>query len=404
MKLHWQILLGILIGVLVGAVAGDLPTVIDAAGFIGDLFLKLLRMVVVPLVLTSIVSGIARLGAGQDAGRLFGATILVYIGTSFAAIVTGLVVVNIVQPGSGAEQLLQPLPEGFEPHVLTLRRLFLEMVPSNPFGAAAEGQMLPLIVFSVLFGLAVARVGAAGDAVRDLFEGGFAAMLELTEWILRLAPVGIAGLIARIVATTGFDAFRPLGWYVACVVLALVLHAVVTLPLLLRVLARRRPTAYARAVSPALLTAFSTASSSATLPLTMQRVESAAGVPNKVAGFSLPLGATINMDGTALYECVAAIFIAQVYGLDLTIAQQVLVVLTALLASIGAAGIPMAGLVMMSVILNAVGLPLEGIGLILAVDRILDMMRTTVNVWSDTVAAAVVAQWINPAVERGELT
>ncbi len=213
----------------------------------------------------------------------------------------------------------------------------------------------------------------------------------LTQFIIRLAPLGVFALMAKVVGTTGFTAFRSLGLYMLCVVIGLVIHACVTLPLILRTLGGLSPLRHARAMAAALMTAFSTSSSSATLPVTMECAEKNAGVSNRVASFVLPLGATVNMNGTALYECVAALFISQVYGITLSFTQQAIVVLTALLVSIGAAGIPMAGLVMMGVILNAVGLPLEGVGLILAVDRVLDMMRTTVNVWGDTVGAVVIA-------------
>jgi Na+/H+-dicarboxylate symporter len=224
------------------------------------------------------------------------------------------------------------------------------------------------------------------------FETLFAVMMKITGWVIRLAPIGIFGLMARIVAASGFDAFLPLAKYGLTVLLALLVHAVITLPLLLLLLARIPGHRQARIMSPALLTAFSTRSSSATLPLTLNRVgKEGAGVSNQVASFVLPLGATVNMDGTALYECIAALFIAQAYGVTLGPMAQGIVVLTALLASIGAAGIPAAGLVMISIVLSAVGLPLEGVALILAIDPILDMCRTSVNVWSDSCGAVVIA-------------
>ena len=220
----------------------------------------------------------------------------------------------------------------------------------------------------------------------------------MTGVIIRLAPIGVFGLMLKIVAKTGFSAFGPLLSYMSVVAAGLIIHAFVTLPLILYFIARVNPLNFFKAMATALTTAFSTSSSSATLPVTMSSVEKNAGVSNKISSFVLPLGATINMDGTALYECVAAVFIAQAYGIELSFTQQMIVVVTALLASIGAAGIPMAGLVMMSIILNAVGLPLEGVGLIVAVDRILDMMRTTVNVWSDSVGTITIA------MSQGEVT
>ncbi|MEN8005617.1 MAG: dicarboxylate/amino acid:cation symporter, partial [Candidatus Krumholzibacteriota bacterium] len=267
------------------------------------------------------------------------------------------------------------------------------MVPENPVAAAAAGQMLPLIFFCLLFGLAVTTLPEEKRRTQlGFWETLFAAMMKITGWVIATAPVGIFGLMAKITATSGFEAFAPLARYGLTVLGALFLHAVVILPVLVRIIGNVAPQRHARVMAPALLTAFSTRSSSATLPLTMDRIENGAGVSNRVTSFVLPLGATINMDGTALYECVAAMFIAQAYGVELGILSQVLVVLTALLASIGAAGIPAAGLVMISVILEAVGLPLEGLALILAIDPVLDMFRTSVNVWSDSCGAVVVAR------------
>jgi len=253
--------------------------------------------------------------------------------------------------------------------------------------------MLPLIFFCVLLGLAVAGLGSPQrDNLLGFFDALFAAMMRVTGWVIAAAPLGIFGLMAKITATAGFEAFAPLLRYGGTVLGALLIHGLVTLPLLVRLIGRVSPLRHVRVMAPALLTAFSTRSSSATLPLTLDRIENGAGVSNRVTSFVLPLGATVNMDGTALYECVAALFIAQAYGVELGFGSQAIVVLTALLASIGAAGIPAAGLVMMSIILDAVGLPLEGIALILAIDPVLDMCRTTINVFSDSCGAVVVAR------------
>jgi proton glutamate symport protein len=267
------------------------------------------------------------------------------------------------------------------------------MVPDNPVAAAAEGQMLPLIFFCVIFGLAITTLSEERRRVQlGFWESLFAAMMKITGWVIATAPVGIFGLMAKTTATSGFAAFAPLALYGVTVLGALIIHSVIFLPLMVKIIGKLPPHRHARIMAPALLTAFSTRSSSATLPLTMDRIENGAGVSNRVTSFVLPLGATINMDGTALYECVAAMFIAQAYGVELGFMSQVLVVMTALLASIGAAGIPAAGLVMISVILQAVGLPLEGLALILAIDPILDMCRTAVNVWSDSCGAVVIAR------------
>jgi len=271
--------------------------------------------------------------------------------------------------------------------------VFLRMVPPNIVSAAANGQMLGLIFFSLLFGFFMTRLNAPqGDVLRHFWQAVLDVMMHMTEWIMKFAPLGVFALVAKVVSVSGVDVIRPLAVFFMTVLGALAIHFIITMSLILRFVARVRPWRHYRAMSSALLTAFSTSSSSATLPLTMECVEQKAGVSNRVSSFTLPLGATVNMDGTALYECVAAMFIAQAYGLDLSLTTQFTVVLVALMTSIGVAGIPSASLVAISVILGTIGLPLEGIGLILAVDRVLDMGRTAVNVFSDSVAAVVIAR------------
>ncbi|MGB5339716.1 MAG: dicarboxylate/amino acid:cation symporter, partial [Gammaproteobacteria bacterium] len=269
--------------------------------------------------------------------------------------------------------------------------IFIRMVPANIVAAAAEGKMLGLIFFSLLFGYFMTRVeGAAGKALKDFWQGIFAVMMKITDLVMQFAPVGVFALVAKVIATTGFAAFQPLMAFFFTVLGALAFHFLITLPLLLRLLAGVNPLRHYQAMAPALLTAFSTASSSATLPLSMDCVEKRAGVSNRTTSFVLPLGATVNMDGTALYECVAAMFIAQAYGLDLGFGQQFTVVLVALLTSIGVAGIPAASLVAITIILTTIGLPIEAVGLILAVDRVLDMCRTSVNIFSDSCGAVII--------------
>ncbi len=272
-------------------------------------------------------------------------------------------------------------------------QVFERMIPTNVIAAAANGQMLGLIFFSLLYGFFLARSESAHAEVQlNFWQGLMDIMTSMTMWVMKFAPLGVFGLVAKTVATTGFDAFAPMLKFFIATVLALALHAFVAMPLILRYLGRVQPRKHYQAMAPALLTAFSTASSSATLPLTMECVQDKSGVSKRTSGFVLPLGATVNMDGTALYECVAAMFIAQVYGLELGFAQQFTIVMVALLTSIGVAGIPAASLVAISVILGTIGLPLEGIGLLLVTDRILDMMRTAVNVFSDSCAAVVIAR------------
>lgn len=408
MKFHWKILIGITAGVLTGLIINDSFSVPGLAtlgfvrtafqfvfnpviGPVGEVFIKLLKMLIVPLIVASMVVGVSRVGDIRKLGGLGGKTFVFYITTTFASVFVGLVVVNLINPGVGAPQLAGEVPEAVRSKV-SLGSVLLNMVPENPIRSMADMQILPLIVFSLLLGAVLTTIGPKAKPLIDLFESLNAAMMKLTDWIIQLLPFGVFALIAAVVAQTGPGIFANLGKYMLAVLVGLAIHALITLPLLLKFVGGANPRKFFGKIAPALTTAFSTASSSATLPLTLDCVETKANVPPRVSSFVLPLGATINMDGTALYESVAAVFIAQVYGIDLSFGQQVLIFLTATLAAIGAAGIPSAGLVTMAIVLNAVGLPLEGIGIILAVDRILDMCRTSVNVWGDTVGCVVVAR------------
>ena len=381
--------------------AGVVATVAMVGKEIGDLFLRLLQMLVVPLIVSSLITGITGMGDLRTLGSIGGRAIGFYLTSSFLAIVTGILVVNVIKPGEGAElaMLEEGAAEGLVAQApggigVVLWQQLESLIPKNPLAAATEGDMLPVIFFALLIGvfISVAEHREGSDdasIVRRFFSGLFDVMMQMTLFVVKFAPIGVFGFTLYAAAGKGPAAFKVLGWYVVAVFVALLIHATMTLPTILRFTTGRSPIAYMRSMTTALVTAFSTASSNGTLPLTMQNAEDA-GVKPEVTSFVLPLGATINMDGTALYEAVAVLFIAQVYGVDLTLAQQGLVALTALLASIGAAGIPHAGMVMMVVVLNAVGLPTSAVALILAVDRVLDMLRTTVNVWSDSIAAAVV--------------
>jgi Na+/H+-dicarboxylate symporter len=375
----------------------------DALDFVGQLFLNALKMLIVPLIVSSIIIGVAGIGDSENLGRLGGKTIGYYAMTSTLAIVVGLMMVNIIQPGvvEGSPQEVFGLSQDTAELQAELAdkgagdivAIFLRMIPTNVVQAASEGQMLGLIFFSLLYGFFLTRIpNQYAEAQYNFWNGMFEIMMRITDLVMRFAPIGVFALVASTVAQTGLAAFVPLAAFFFTVVAALAIHFLVTLPLLLKLLGGVSPVRHYRAVSPALLTAFSTASSSATLPVTMECVEKNAGVSNKTTSFVLPLGATVNMDGTALYECVAVMFIAQAYGIEMSLVTQFTVVLLALLTSIGVAGIPAASLVAISIILSAVGLPLEGIGLILAVDRILDMMRTAVNVTSDSAGAVIIAK------------
>ena len=359
----------------------------------GGIFLRLLQMVSVPLIIASLASGMMGLGAGNSFGRMFRRTITYYLSTSLIAITLGILFVNLIRPGINAELEFRGAAENVGDRSLTevLLSQLDSLIPSNPFGAITEPNFLSIIAFTILFSIFAIQVGEPIlSRLRQIADDALAVMLRLTMAIIKLAPVGVFFLMLHVVATQGWEVFVSLAWYMLAVASGLATHALIVLPLILYLLAKRNPFQFAKDMSPALLTAFSSASSNGTLPLTMNCVESRAGISNRTSSFVLPLGATINMDGTALYEAVAVLFIGQIVVGDMTWAQQITVAFTALLASVGAAGIPHAGLVMMTIILQAVNLPIEMQGIILAVDRILDMMRTSVNVWSDSCAAAVI--------------
>lgn len=367
---------------------------------IGDIFLRLLKMVTIPLIVASLVTGVAGLGDTKRLGSMFGKTLAYYFVTSLLAITTGILMVNLIQPGVGAILPGTGSATTFAEHQ-SLGGVFLgminNMIPANPIAALANGDFLSIITFSILFGLfIVTSAEKSRQQMTSFFNAFFDVMMGMTMFIIHLAPLGVFAFMAYATASQGPEIFGTLAWYMVTVFLALLVHAMITMPLILKFIAKRSPLAYARALSPALMTAFSTASSNGTLPLTMTSVEKNAGVSNRVSSFVLPLGATINMDGTALYEAVAVLFIAQATtGFELSLGTQIIVAITALLASVGAAGIPHAGLVMMAIVLQAVGLPLEAQGIIIAVDRVLDMGRTAVNVWSDSCGCAVVEQLTN---------
>jgi len=366
----------------------------DASQKLGGLFLRLLQMVAIPLIITSLITGVLGLGDAQRLGKMFGRTLLYYVSTSLLAIVTGLCLVNLVRPGlnSNIEKVAEAAPQAQVRLGDVLFEQLETLIPTNPIQAAASGSFLSIISFSLAFAIFTLLVGGkTADTLRDFFSSLFEVMMAMTMAIIKLAPAGVLFLMLYATATQGPQVFVSLGWYMLTVLLALMVHSCIVLPLILKFVARRNPWEFAQAMSPALLTAFSSASSNGTLPLTMANVEKRAGVKSRVSSFVLPLGATINMDGTALYEAIAVLFIAQLHhGVNLPLSQQIIVAITALLASVGAAGIPHAGLVMMVIILQAVGLPVEMQGIILAVDRVLDMCRTSVNVWSDSCGCAVV--------------
>ena len=375
--------------------AAYLNSAVKAVSWMGDIFLRALKMIIIPLIFSSLISGVTSIGTGSSLGRLGLKTISYYILTSTMAIITGLFLVNILRPGIGADLNFSQQVEGLVESQRSLGETLINIVPDNIFKAFQNTDMLSVIFFAILFGFFITRIREDYRLVLiKAFNAIFEVMMKVTMFVIIFTPFGIFGIVAKVVADQDdlLHLVTRMGVYMITVLLALSFHFLVMLPLIVRFLGKAKPYRHMSNMSSALLTAFSTASSGATLPLTINAVENNSGVSNKISSFTLPLGATINMDGTALYECVAAMFIAQAYGMDMTIIQQFIIILTALLASIGAAGIPMAGLVMITVVLTAVGLPLEGVGLILTVDRILDMFRTATNVWSDSCGAVVIAK------------
>ena len=384
------------LGAATGAAFGE-----EAAarvGWAGALFMELLRMVIIPLVMASIISGVATAGGGGTLGRLFTKTFGYILLSSGLAAIVGLIAVNLLRPGADSDfagVARAELPELEAPNSVV--GLLLDIVPENVVAAAAAADMLAVIFFSIVLGAAIAMLPDRSRTVlTDLFDALFQAMMRLTAGIILFLPFGIYGLITAMVGTAGFAAFGALALYAATILSGLSVHLLVSLPLLLVLLGGVRPATHFRNMREPLLVAFSTGSSTATLPVTMAAVEKKAGVPNRIGSFVLPLGATVNMDGTAVFECVGAVFIAQALGFDLTVVQQLIVVLTAVLASIGAATVPSAGLVVIFIVLEAINL--RGpevdllVGAMLAIDRPLDMCRTAVNVFSDSCGAALIAR------------
>ncbi len=420
MKLYTKISIGLVAGAVVGVGAnliGWTPglNAIKALQPVGDVFIRAITMIVIPLVVASLLVGVASLGDLRSLGRLGGKTIVYYMSTTAIAVSIGIILSNIIKPGSGiAEETKEALLGAYggaaegrielaqqQPGIVDM---LLSTIPRNPVEAAANGDMLQIIVFTILFGAAASMLSADR---RKIFIGFFAAVNEVSMviigWIMKFAPYAVFALIAAVTARFGFDILESLLVYSLCVVLGLLIHAFGTYALSVRLLARLNPMEFYRRVREAQIFAFSTSSSNATLPVTMRVAEQELGTSMRVSRFVLPLGATINMDGTALYQGVAVMFIAQVFGIDLHWTAQLTVVLTATLASIGAAGVPSAGIITLVLVLQQAGVPPTGIALILGVDRILDMLRTAVNVTGDLSAAAFIARTVGVVAAVGAL-
>ncbi len=397
LELYWKVFIGMGAGIVYALLLGEKAMNVAP---VGDMFMRLLKMVIVPLIFFSITSGVAGIGESKSLGRLGAKTFGYYFLTSMLAILIGLTLTNIIQPGVGVD--ITAGGKDFDPSSLSqpgsLGNILIRMIPTNPIAAAAKGDVLSVIFFSIALGMSITVLPKTQyKVVRDLFDTFFKVMMKMTQGVILFLPIGVFGLIAKAVASTGFMLFKAVGWYMVTIASGLTIHIFIVLPIVFYLFTRINPLKHFKAIASAMATAFSTSSSGATLPVTMDCVENRAGVSNKVTSFVLPLGATINMDGTALYECAGVLFIAQALGFDLTVSQQLLIVITAFLASVGAAAIPSAGLVMIFIVLDAVGLgdhPQAAIivGTMLAVDRPLDMFRTVVNITSDTMGAVIVAK------------
>lgn len=390
-ELYWQILIAFVLAILFGIFFKEQ---VHYVAWMGVVFIKALKMIIIPLIFASMISGVSNIGDAKNLGRLGAKTIAYYLGSSVLALLTGLIFVNLIKPGVGADLGFKESIAGTGVVNQSFSDTLLSIIPDNIVKAMVENNMLGIIFFGILFGFFIIKVDKVyKDSLTNIFNGLFEVIMKFTMFIIKFTPLGIFGIVANQVASQSNlgEVVARLGMYIGVVLLGLVVHSMISLPLILKFIGKVHPLKQLQAMRIPLFTAFTTSSSNAALPFTMEALEDNSGVSKTIVRFMLPIGTTVNMNGTALYELVAAIFIAQAYGIDLTLGQQAIVLVTTLMASIGAAGIPMAGLVMITIILSAIGLPMEGIGLILSVDRILDMFRTAVNVWSDSCGAVVVA-------------
>ena len=400
-RILWAMVLGIVLGssieVLLMKLDSESSTyhfihdilVMGVFDVVGKIFIASLKLLVVPLVLVSLICGMTSLGASARMGAIAGRTIGLYLLTTAVAVSLGLTGATLLQPGQGLEVAAST---GFTPKPAPpLTDVILNIFPSNPFAAMAKGEMLQVIVFALLVGFALTRAGEAGQRMAAWFRDMEAVVMKMVGVLIELAPWGVFALLVKLFATMGIGTIWELAAYFLTLSSLLILHGVVIYSLLIKTATGLNPLVLLRKMRPVWAFAFSTASSGATLPVTLSTVENRLGVPKSVAGFAVPLGATINMDGTAIMQGVATVFIAQVYGVDLTAMQLVMVILTATLASIGTAAVPGVGLITLSLVLEQAGLPVEGVALIIGVDRLLDMIRTAVNVTGDATVSTIVA-------------
>ena len=402
-KLHWQIIICMILGTFIGLYFNhygfENNIFYNFLTLLADIFIRLLKMVIVPLIFTSIIIGVSSINNKAKIGRLGGKTLLYYICTSLVAILIGLSLANIIEPGAGASTIKDV--GAFDTSKLNTSSSVIDilkrMIPLNPISALASGDILGIIFFAIFFGIMLSFVESKHSSnIKQLIESIYQVIMKMTQIVIACAPIGVLGLMVRTVSNTGLSVFKELSLYAMTIAAGLSIHLFLVIPIILILFVKVNPIKHFRAIAPAMVTAFSTSSSSATLPVTMKCVNENVKASNEVTSFVIPMGATINMDGTALYECAGVLFIAQALGIPLDASQQFIVVITALLASIGAAGIPSAGLVMLFIVTDAVGLQSDAVALwvgsMLAIDRPLDMFRTMVNISSDSVGAAVIAK------------
>lgn len=403
-------LIKVLIAIILAGIAGWLsgPTAeifgvpyVKIYDLIGQLFLNALTLVVVPLVASSIITGTARMGSDEAFGKLGGKTFGFFVLNVATAILVGILVITLFRPGEGVtfpqetnSAVLKALESQAQGDIFDkFAAILLKIVPSNILAVASQGQMLGLIFFSILFGYYISKIDRHnGSIVLGLFTGIFEIMMKITHLVMKALPIGVFGLVAKVVATTGLESIYSVAWFFLAAIVGLFLHMVVVQSLFLKFIARVNPLLHFQAMGPAILTAFSTSSSAATLPIAIECVEKRAGISNRITSFALPLGVSLNTAGTALYVCISAFFIAQAYGVELNFATQVMIALMAFLTSFGIAGIPSGCLVALVIVLHSIGIPAEGIGLVLVVERFLDMGRTIVNTFCNSCSSVLIAR------------
>lgn len=402
-RLLLKVFLALILAVIAGLVTGPDFYAVKVYDLIGKLFLNALTLVVVPLVASSIITGAARMGSEEAFEKLGGKTFFYFVLNSFLAALLGLLLVVAIQPGITAGKAASSLMTGSNLEQIKnlangsifdqFAEILLKIVPSNILQVASQSQMLGLIFFSLLFGFFISKIEVhSGSVILHFWKAVFQIMMKITHLVMRALPIGVFGLVAKVVATTGADSIASVGWFFLTISLGLCIYTFIVLPIMISLIGRVNPILYFKAMAPALFTALSTSSSAATLPITIDCMEKRVGVSNRITSFTLPLGTPLNCAGTSLYAVVATIYIAQSYGMELGISTLFTILIMAFFTSFGMAGIPSASLVSIVVILNSIGIPPEGIGLVLAVERIVDMMRTVVNVFGNSCSTLFIAK------------